>query len=534
VDRISGWVWQILDIWLAILISIMDSMMFNEAEPTLCSRIHEDASWFKIILAVLFFTATLLRLDDIQAPGHLLDREYTSAIFARAYYFTNNDNIESWRRDIAITTKNQQPVLEPPLVEYLVSVIYRIMAKEEIYYSRYLTNAFWLIGGVFIYLIAKKLLSPSAALIATAYHLFVPMGVIISRSFQPDSLMMMLFLISLYLTIIYFDRPAANRLLLASAVAGITLLIRPLVVFAIFGAFLALSVRQNRNLKQSINMPLIVFSSISLLPAVIYYGYGIVFAGFMRWKISTSFMPYLLTKKDFWLGWFQLGADVVGPALLLLAIVGFFFIQNKNAQYLVVGLTASYVIFGVTFTYHIHTHPYYHVQLVPVIGLCIAPVIIGIVDSLRELPRKTWLVPVSAVLLIALYFSYREVHDSLYQVHLEDPTTAHEIGEIVHHSPHTVFVSNYYGVPLEYYGEFGGAPWPVRIEDAFYRRPGERELSVEERIHSLGFTPEYFVITHFKLFANKDQDLKAYLEKNCTRVAQKDQFLIYATCKTSQ
>ena len=507
-------------------------MILKTAEEAVSSGlILEKATWFKLVLAALFLVATLLRLDDIKAPGHLLDREYTSAIFARSFYFTNNDAIESWRRDIAVITRDQQPVLEPPLVEYLVSLIYRIMGREEIYYSRYLTNAFWLIGGVFMYLIAKKLLSANAALIATAYYLFVPMGVIISRSFQPDSLMMMLFLISLYSIISYFDRPSTNQLLLAGAISGITLLLRPLVLFAIFGAFLALSVNRNRDWKKLVNAPLIVFGSISLLPAVIYYGYGIVFAGFMRWKISTSFMPYLFTKRDFWLGWFELGANVAGPALLLLAIVGFFLLRNRGVQYLVVGLVASYVVFGIAFTYHIHTHPYYHIQLFPIIGLCIAPVLLGILESLRQLPGKTWTLPVTIVLLIGLYFSYQKIHDSIYRVHMEDPAVAHEIGEIVHHSPHTVFVAKYYGVPLEYYGEFGGAPWPVRIEDAFYRRPGARELSVQERIDGLSFTPEYFVITNFDLYSRKHQDLQAYLTNSCSPLRETETYLIYGNCE---
>jgi len=61
----------------------------------------------------MFLLATLIRLDEIKAPGHLLDREYTSAIFARAFYFTNNNAIEGWRRDIAVIAKDRQPVLEP-------------------------------------------------------------------------------------------------------------------------------------------------------------------------------------------------------------------------------------------------------------------------------------------------------------------------------------------------------------------------------------------------------------------------------------
>ena len=70
------------------------------------------------------------------------------------------------------------------------------------------------------------------------YYLFVPMGIIISRSFQPDSLMMMLFLASLYLVIGYFETLSMKQLLLAAAVTSVTLLLRPLVLFSIFCAFL--------------------------------------------------------------------------------------------------------------------------------------------------------------------------------------------------------------------------------------------------------------------------------------------------------
>jgi hypothetical protein len=115
---------------------------------------------------------------------------------------------------------------------------------------------------------------------------------------------------------------------------------------------------------------------------------------------------------------------------------------------------------------------------------------------------------------------------------MEDPGTARRIGEIVGHSPHTVFVSRYYGVPLEYYGEFGGAPWPVRLDESFYGQPGARELSVQERIDGLGFTPEFFVITYFDLFQRKHQDLEIYLESACSTRLETNDYLIYSHCQT--
>lgn len=501
--------------------------------PTKTNALVQHPLWLKLCLVLMFLLATVIRLDEIKAPGHLLDREYTSAIFARAFYFMNNDQVEDWRREIAVVTMKQQPILEPPLVEYLVSLMYRVMGREEIYYARYLTGAFWLVGGVFMYRLTKKLLSTEVALFATLYYLFVPMGVIISRSFQPDSLMMMMFLASLYLLVDYFENGANRTLLQASAVTGVTLLLRPLVLFAIFCAFLALSIRNKGTWRKLIDRPLLMFSSASLLPTVIYYGYGIVFAGFMRWKVSTSFMPHLLLKKDFWLGWFGLGINVAGAAFVITAIIGYFLIPNRTARSLMVGLTFSYFIFGVAFTYHIHTHPYYHIQLFPVIAICAATCLASIVDALRNSSGKLWPVPIILSLLIGLYFAYRTERDSLYQVRIDpDPKIAWKIGEIIGHNPHTVFVSRHYGVPLEYYGEFGGAPWPVRIEDPFYRQPGEQERSVKERIDGLGFKPDYFVITHFDLYQRNHQDLKTYLESACSARLETPDYLIFNHCLT--
>jgi hypothetical protein len=504
--------------------------MSNIDAPQQNQLFPENSWWLKATLFILFLLAALIRRDEIRAAGHLLDREFTAAIFSRAYYFTNNDAIEDWRRDIAVTTKNQQPVLEPPLLEYLVSLIYRVIDREEMYYARYLTNAFWLISGVFMYLIAKRLLSTDEAVIATTYYLFVPMGIIISRSFQPDSLMMMMFLISLYALILYFEQPSTKRLVLAGLLSSVTLLLRPLVIFAIFCSFLAFSIHRNRSWKKVIDPPLVIYGIVSLLPTIAYYGYGILFAGFMRWKVSTSFMPFLLVKRDFWLGWINNVVDVAEFSPLILAIIGFFLIRNSKAQYWITGLIVSFLLFSVAFTYHIHTHPYYHIQLFPIVALCMSPTTVLIVKSLKNALEKYWRIPALGIFLLSLFITHQEVRGSLYRERHEAPKVAYEIGEAVHHSPHVVYVSFYYGLPLEYYGEFGGAPWPVSIEHEFYRRPGEQALSVQERLNGLGFTPEYFVISNFELYDLLHGDLKEYLQKNCSLLVKKEKYLVYTSC----
>jgi hypothetical protein len=61
------------------------------------SLFNQKSYWFKAVLVLMFILAILIRLKNIKAPGHLVEREYNSAIFARAFYFENNDSIEKWR-----------------------------------------------------------------------------------------------------------------------------------------------------------------------------------------------------------------------------------------------------------------------------------------------------------------------------------------------------------------------------------------------------------------------------------------------------
>jgi 4-amino-4-deoxy-L-arabinose transferase-like glycosyltransferase len=487
--------------------------------------------WLRICLLVMFLWAALIRWDEIRAPGHLIEREYNSAIFARVFYFQNNDSIEPWRQDIALAARNQLPLLEPPLTEYFVSLVYRVIGQEEIWYARYLTSLFWLVGGIFMYRIARELLSVDVALIAVGYYLFVPMGVIISRSFQPDSLMMMMFLISLYSIIKYFERPSWHLLLLAGSFTGVTLLIRPLVLFGLFCVFIALSIYKKEPGNTFINRRFLVFFALSLLPSLAFYGYGLYIAKFLQSQAELSFRPYLLPRWEFWLGWFNNGADALEHVALFSALFGFFLLKKNSARVLVIGLMVGYLIFGMVFTYHVHTHPYYHIQFFPVVGICAAVFIITMSGTVRKLTGGNWWIPVTLSVICALYFSYRDVRSTFYKAAYEDPNLDRKVGEFVHHSPHTVFVAYHYGLPLEYYGEFSGLPWPVKIDDSFYRRPDARELSVKERLDALGFVPDYFVITNFELYHRKHQDLQMYLERECSTRLENTGYIIYSGCQ---
>jgi hypothetical protein len=108
---------------------------------------------------------------------------------------------------------------------------------------------------------------------------------------------------------------------------------------------------------------------------------------------------------------------------------------------------------------------------------------------------------------------------------------AKEIGSRVRHSRHVVFLAPYYGLPLQHNGEFMGRYWPRSITYWLYRKPDQKNRSIEDRLKALGFMPEYFVITDFNEFSKHHTDLKEYLTMSCSVLAETRQYLIYSSCK---
>jgi len=490
--------------------------------------VEQKTVFFRLGMVLMFLMAGAVRLYHISEPGVLIDREYTSAIFARSFYFDHIDSVAHWRKEIATITKENQPILEPPITEYLVSLIYWALGSEQLWVSHVLTALFWLVGGFFFYEMAKMVVSLKAAVIATIYYLFTPLSILVSRSFQPDALMMMLFLMSLYLILSYYDQPTVSKLLLAGGVTGLGLLERPLILFALMGAYTALAIYRNRSWKFMFERDFILFMVVSLLPSILYYGYGIFIAGFLRWKVTSSFRPHLYLHREYWQGWANLAANGVDYPILLGALLGLPTLRMGKPRFLLVGLWLGYIVFGLVFTMHIHTHNYYQAQLIPIVALSFSSLVAVFLDHLGQLSNKWyWWLPVGATVLLIMFFDISEVRAKVGSQVFESEQVAYEVGEIVNHSSHTVFVARYYGMPLQYYGELAGMSWPKAIEYWLYRQPNERILTIEERLNGLGFEPEYFVITDFTSFNNRHADLKVFLQEHCSLLVQNERYLIY-------
>src|SRR5215211_6607256 len=110
----------------------------------------------RIVLLVLLFslalTIRLYDLTDLPLDFHPT-RQLLSAIKARALYFrTQPDAISTEHLEIGIRQAKLKAQVEPVVFERLVAYTYRFVG-EQLWIARIFSSLFWLLGGMFLFLL---------------------------------------------------------------------------------------------------------------------------------------------------------------------------------------------------------------------------------------------------------------------------------------------------------------------------------------------------------------------------------------------
>ena len=159
----------------------------NESPRSFFGRFHTLA------LVIIFLAAAAIRLydlTDLPLDFHPT-RQLFSALKARGMYYETLTDAPAEQREFAIQQGKMRATIEPEILERLTVFTWKFTG-EELWVARIYSSLFWLIGGIFIYLLARDLFSKDAALFTTAFYLLLPYAVLASRSFQPDPLMVAL------------------------------------------------------------------------------------------------------------------------------------------------------------------------------------------------------------------------------------------------------------------------------------------------------------------------------------------------------
>ena len=503
----------------------------SSAESRAASGLRGSQRWLLLALALLLLVGVAIRLYDLTDPP--LDfhpvRQLRSAMIARGMYYRTLDDVEPWRQQMAVRQAEGLETLEPPILEWLTAQSYRLIGSEQVWVARVVSSLAWVAGAVALYGLARRY-AGAGALFSLAYMLLLPFAVQASRSFQPDPLMVALTMAALNFLDRWFreDSPGWGSTLLAGTLGGLAVLVKLPAVFFLAGAFLGLALAQNRLLGLMRYGKAWVMATLFMVPAGLYYGSLSLVGGAGGGETWRFFVTSLLTSPRFYLDWLAFILRLVGYTAFVGALTSLILLDRRGRG-LVAGLLGGYVFYGLTFTYHIATHDYYSLPLIPVLALGLAAPGQALLDRFRAVVREKRMLQVLAagVALLAVLLPLRTArgilagHDFRAEVGYWKA-----LGNTLENRSDLMAISHDYGYRLEYYGWVQTSAW-MTAEDLELREilgQSGSEDSIEVVAEQLEGR-SLFVVT---ILSDLDKlpVLKRYLETRPV-FAQGDDYIVY-------
>ncbi|MFO3795859.1 MAG: ArnT family glycosyltransferase [Anaerolineales bacterium] len=448
------------------------------------------------LLLLLLVAAWLIRLYDLDDPP--LDfhptRQLFSALKARGiYYAAHPALLPEWKLRFALQQRQKLATIEPEIMEHLVAWTYQFTG-EALWVARLYSSLFWVAGGYFLWDLARRRFSTTAAFLSLATYLFLPYAVIASRSFQPDPLMVALMIAFWWGFDRWQESPSLMHTLLAGLLGGLAILVKFPALFFVYPlltGWLAKE-KQRRSWGQAIGLSLLI-----AMPAALYLVYGLR-EGFLAQQFGGRFFPQLWLVPSTYLQWMQEAHRAAGMWLLVAALLGLLILLSSQAKTylpLLLSLWAGYLLYGFAFPHHIATHDYYHLPLIPLAALSAAPLFDLLTSALSaHLSGRLARPLLGWVLLYAFFGTLWGLRAQLKAVDYRPQAAMWaEIGEKLEHKPAVVALTPDYGLSLAYWGWQSAQLWPSSA-DLNYQSKHNSAQALQELFERLTAGKRYFLI----------------------------------------
>lgn len=510
-----------------------------------------DSRSLNLIFLIILVLGLGLRLFDLtdQPIDFHPTRQLRGAIIARGMYYEMLPNADPALSQRALAFWQSTGQYEPPILERLVAFTYLAIGRETIWIGRLYNIFFWLIAAIYLYKLARRICLPSSeaepttqtqtlattsALIAVAYFLVLPFGVQASRSFQPDPGMVMWFVLYLYTIFRWTETQKTKYALAAGVFAGLAVLTKAVVAYPVGAVALALVIYTHRKIllpNMVLDKHVWLMAGLMILPTAIYYLSRGERASeyFSSWTLALS---HLLFQPIFYLRWLNLMQKLVGW-LALLTSAAAVVISKPRQRVLLIALWIGYILYGFFLPYQMYTHSYYHLMLVPIVALSLAPISYYILEKLSNNSKTIWQVGLSIFAISWLgFYSYSALKPAMNQDYRNEPAYWQEISSHLPNDGKIIALTQDYGYRLMYYGWRKVILWPNRGEQNLNElRGSEKEFQTYFEKRTKGIS--YFLVTSFRQFDDQP-DLKQWLYANYPILAESPGYIIFDLSKPFQ
>lgn len=480
------------------------------------------------MLVVLFgmaFSIRMYDLTDLPIDFHPT-RQLLSAIKARGLYFeTQPDGHSTWQLETGIHQAQLKADVEPVVFERLVAFTYQFTG-ERVWIARIYSSVFWLIGGMFLLMLLRDLVSFEGAFVSTAYYLLFPYAIIASRSFQPDPLMVGLIITFWWILLRWSRFPTWTNTILSGLLGGFAIFIKFSAVFFVLGGALGLVLSDYPFRDLVRNRKIWGMVVLGVLPPLGYLIYGVFIAGYLGGQFRGRFIPALLLSPLNYLQWEVKASLAAGGVFIMLGLLGFFLTRNGKFRSFMFGLWGGYLLYGLFFDYHVATHDYYHLPLIAIVAIAICPLGGMVFARLAETAVRDWMrVAVLAILVYGMFSVVWDVRDQMKAVdYRPEAAMWAEIGKKLNYESDAIALTDDYGSRLQYFGWTTATAWPTS-GDIYASSLRGKNFNFAREFPKRVRSNSFFLVTDFQEL-KLQPELEALLETHPV-FAKGDGYIIY-------
>jgi 4-amino-4-deoxy-L-arabinose transferase-like glycosyltransferase len=465
------------------------------------SRVVKQLTWL-VPLALLLFGLGL-RLVDLTDPPFDFHptRQLRAAIIARGMYYEMLPSADPVVRGQASQLRMTLKSYEPQVFERLVALTYLIVGGEHLWIARLYAILFWCLGGWLLFDLARRMVSWGGGLAALAYYLLLPLAVSASRSFQPDPLVTLWILASLWTAYRWSQVRSWRWAVTTGLVAGLTLLIKVTAVFFVAPA-VTLIILDLWGLRQALRIweVWIAAGLATLIPASYYIAQmGSYSAGYFEFWTGSFYNLWF--EPAFYVQWLKILDRLFNLALLVAGLVGLAIFHAKGTRNALLGMWLGYGLYGLCFPFQIRTHEYYSLMFVPVVALSLAPLGELLLKTLRSQPAFWRLVAAVAVLVGIAYPTWISYTGLVGVNYAGEAAAWTKMGEELPAEGHILALTHDYGMRICYYGWRFVYLWPGTEEFSMLSMrassSGDEDADFEQRFLAETEGMDYFLVTRF-------------------------------------
>ncbi|MEK6222825.1 MAG: glycosyltransferase family 39 protein [Chloroflexota bacterium] len=490
--------------------------------------IKNGAKWLAIIVFLLGLLIRLYDITDEPVEVHQA-RQLRAAIISRSIYLQNNPFAKGAEVEYAIDLAADTGLIEPSILEFLSATTYSLIGGEQTWVGRLFSITFWMLGGLALFSMAKSISSGAGAVASLSFYLFLPFGITYSRVLLPDPMMVASTMLSIWALYNWERQRTQKWAVITGILTGYAILTKSVAAILLLVPF-ALFILAADPFKKTIkNKQIWTILLLAGIPSLGYYFYGIVIDGRLAQQFQGRFFSDLLIDPGFYVRWLNKVEFKFTLISVMFSGLGIALLKEHKVKMLLSGWWIGYFLIGFFFPYHIWTHIYYHLPLVPIIALSLAPVFGALMEKISQLDNKlfNYALVLSVFAAIAGYNLWTARVEMAAEDHRVVRTHWETVAGVFDETPNgkVIALTGDYGLGLSFYGNLRTTNW-LRGGDLAYRSLDDGSEYNFEDLWPSTAGHRFFLITAGNEF-DRQPELKSYLNNNYSVYAEGPGYLVY-------